>query len=231
MIIDINDYTNVVFFTGAGMSAESGVPTYRGEGGIWHKYNWEEYACQTAFEKDHEKVLEFHEVRRQAVGKCKPHDGHHFIKQIQDDRKGINIVTQNIDGMHQLTECKNVIELHGSLWRIRCDNCGVMIEDRNDTFESKKCSCGNYLRPDIVWFGDMLNMDVINYATSLIEVCDLFISIGTSGAVWPAAGFPQIAKDNGAYCIEINTEPTELSHLYDRVINSPASNLDQYFKI
>ena len=229
-MIKINDYTNVVFFTGAGMSAESGVPTYRGEGGIWHKYNWEEYACQSAFEKNPINVLEFHEVRRKAVGKCKPHKGHYFIKQVQA-LQNINIITQNIDGMHQSAGCKNVIELHGSLWRLRCDGCNNLIEDRNTTFKSKLCTCGKYLRPDIVWFGDMLNMDTINKAISIIESCDLFVSIGTSGAVWPAAGFPQIAKDNSAHCVEINTEPTDLSYIYDELINSPASKLEQYFKI
>ena len=213
------------------MSAESGVPTYRGEGGIWHKYNWEEYACQAAFERNPEKVLEFHELRRKTVGKCVPHAGHQFIADLQHLHENITIITQNIDGMHQKAGSSNVIELHGSLWRLRCDNCGNRIDDQGKRFKSKKCDCGNCLRPDIVWFGDMLIMDVVNSAISAVENCDLFISIGTSGVVWPAAGFPQSAKDNGAYCVEINPEPTELSYLFDEVINYQASEISKFLKV
>jgi len=228
MIIDINHYTNIVFFTGAGMSAESGVPTYRGEGGIWHKYNWEEYACQNAFKRTPKKVIDFHKVRREAVFQCKPHAGHHFICELQESHKNISIITQNIDVMHQRAGSKNVIELHGSLWRLRCDDCGKIIDDYNKSYTTIKCYCGKYLRPDIVWFGDMLNMSVINQASDLFEKCELFISIGTSGVVWPAAGFPQAAKSNGAYCVEMNTEKTELSYLFDEVINCKASEIGDY---
>ncbi len=228
MVIDIKNYNKIVFFTGAGMSAESGVPTYRGSGGIWHKYNWEEYACQEAFDRNPKKVLDFHEIRRKAILECQPHNGHKFISELQKSHKNITIVTQNIDGIHQRTGTENVIELHGSLWRLRCDDCGIVIEDFGESFNQKKCNCGNYLRPDIVWFGDMLNPQVIQKASVAIKQCDLFISIGTSGVVWPAAGFPQEAKNNGAYCIEINTEGTELSYLYDEVIIGQAGGLSKY---
>ncbi len=210
------------------MSAESGVPTYRGEGGVWHKYNWEEYACQAAFDQGPEKVLDFHEIRRKTVGKCVPHSGHNFISNAQKNSENVSIITQNIDGMHQKAGSDNVIELHGSLWRLRCDNCEKHIDDIGVQFKSKICDCGNYLRPDIVWFGDMLIMDVVN---SAIENCDLFISIGTSGVVWPAAGFPQSAKENGAHCVEINPEPTELSYLFDEVINCKASEIGKFLKV
>lgn len=231
MLINITDHKSVVFFTGAGMSAESGVPTYRGNGGIWHKYNWEEYACQHAFERNPIKVLDFHELRRKSVLECQPHEGHHFIAELQKSHDSITIVTQNIDGMHQRSGTKNVIELHGSLWRLRCDDCGITIEDIGESFANKKCKCGNYLRPDIVWFGDMLNPQVIQQASEAIQNCDLFISIGTSGVVLPAAGFPQEAKSNGAYCVEINTERTELSYLFDEVINSKASEINKQLSL
>ena len=225
MFIDIKKYNKIVFFTGAGMSAESGVPTYRGSGGIWHKYNWEEFACQEAFDRDPQKVLDFHKLRRKSVLECQPHDGHTYISEIQKSHENITIVTQNIDGMHQRAGTENVIELHGSLWRLRCDNCSIAIDDIGESFANKKCDCGNYLRPDITWFGDMLNSNVIQKASDEIQKCDLFISIGTSGVVWPAAGFPNEAKSNGAYCIEINTERTELSYLYDRVVIGKASEV------
>ena len=213
------------------MSAESGVPTYRGRGGIWHKYNWEEYACQQAFELNAVKVLDFHELRRKSVLRCQPHKGHKYITDLQKSHANVTVITQNIDGMHQRAGTDNVIELHGSLWRLRCDNCAIVIEDIGESFATKKCDCAKYLRPDIVWFGDMLNPQVIQKASQAIQNCDLFISIGTSGVVWPAAGFPQEAKNNGAYCVEINTERTEMSHLFDEVVICKASAINKYFRI
>lgn len=229
--IDPNEYQKIVFFTGAGMSAESGVPTYRGSGGIWHQYNWEEYACQQAFDRNPQKVLEFHELRRQAVLKCQPHAGHTIIAALENQHRGVGVVTQNIDGMHQRAGSRNVIELHGSLWRLRCPIHGVR-DDFGEKYERYECEiCGNWLRPDIVWFGDMLNDDVIRQASAAIEECDLFISIGTSGVVWPAAGFPKIAKDNGARCIEINPERSEMSSMYDETIRMAAGEaLPQLFR-
>ncbi len=231
MIIDLNHYNKIVFFTGAGMSAESGIPTYRGSGGIWHKYNWKEYACQDAFNRDPQQVLDFHELRRKSVLECETHKGHHFITETQKIYNDVIVVTQNIDGMHQRAGTKNVIELHGSLWRLRCDDCGIAVDDISESFTKKKCDCGKYLRPDIIWFEDMLNTQVMHQASGKIQECDLFISIGTSGVVWPAAGFPQEAKSNGAYCIEMNTEETELSYLFDEVINCRASEIGKYFII
>lgn len=221
-VIDPKQYRNIVFFTGAGMSAESGVPTYRGRGGVWKEYNWEEYACQDAFDHDPEKVLQFHELRRKSVLECEPHAGHHVIASLELSPSNIIVITQNIDGMHQRAGSKNVMELHGSLWRIRCPRHGVT-EDTSTTYQSYTCKdCGNWLRPDIVWFGDMLNQDITRMSMIAIAQCDLFISIGTSGVVWPAAGYPEIARNNGALCIEINPEPNPMSHLYDENIRKSA---------
>jgi NAD-dependent deacetylase len=220
--IQPGNYKSIVFFTGAGMSAESGVPTYRGRGGVWSQYRWEEYACQEAFDGDPEKVLKFHELRRRSVLACAPHEGHHVIAELEKRHPNVLVVTQNIDGMHQRAGSLNVTELHGSLWRMRCSAHGVF-EDIGEAYRSFKCEqCSQWLRPDITWFGDMLNQDVINEANLIIRQCDLFISIGTSGVVWPAAGFPKIARENGAYCIEINPEPNEMSHLYDTTIRDTA---------
>jgi NAD-dependent deacetylase len=231
MTIKPENFKNIVFFTGAGMSAESGVPTYRGRGGIWSQYNWEEYACQEAFDKDPEKVLKFHELRRKSVLACAPHAGHYSIADLEKRHPHVWVVTQNIDGMHQRAGNNNVIELHGSLWRLRCPSHGIS-EDIGETFKSFKCEhCGKWLRPDIIWFGDMLNHDVISEANIIIRQCNLFISIGTSGVVWPAAGFPKIARDNGAFCIEINPEPNEMSYLYNETIRETAGNaLPHLFK-
>lgn len=218
--IDRSNYRKIVFFTGAGMSAESGVPTYRGKGGIWKAYNFEEFACQKAFERDPQKVLRFHEIRRRAVLDCNPHEGHRVIAGME---RGV-VVTQNIDGMHQRAGSSDVIELHGSVWRLRCDRCGCIGEDFGREYATTRCSCGNWLRPDIVWFGDMLDKSVVEKAVGEIETCDLFISVGTSGTVWPAAGFPAIARDYGAYCVEINPEPSGTNG-YDRVICGTAASV------
>ena len=220
--IDPGQYTHIVFFTGAGMSAESGVPTYRGHGGIWSQYRWEEYACQEAFDADPEKVLKFHELRRAAVLACNPHAGHMVIAALEKKHQRITVVTQNIDGMHQRAGNRNVIELHGSLWRLRCPYDGIS-EDIGEKYKSYKCEkCGNCLRPDITWFGDVLDQGVMSGAIAAIRHCDLFVSIGTSGVVYPAAGFPRFAKENNAKCIEINPEANEMSFLYDEAIRDTA---------
>lgn len=222
-MMEPGDYQRIVFFTGAGMSAESGVPTYRGKGGVWNQYNWEEYACQRAFDRNPEKVLDFHEVRRKAVLECQPHQGHFIIAEVERSHPNVTVVTQNIDGMHQRAGSKAVEELHGSLWRVRCPNHGIS-EDFGETFKRRKCAhCDNWLRPDIVWFEDMLKQEVIQRALTAIGTCDLFISIGTSGVVYPAAGFPNYAKENNALCIEINPEASPQSGLYDRHLREAAS--------
>lgn len=230
-MINPNDYGRIVFFTGAGMSAESGVPTYRGRGGIWHHYNYEDYACESAFNRDPEKVLKFHEIRREAVLGCNPHLGHMIISQLEKSHPHVTIVTQNIDGMHQRAGSRNVIELHGSLWRVRCPSHGIR-EDISETYQTYKCrECNCWLRPDIVWFGDMLNREIIRSAMTAIAACDLFIGIGTSGVVYPAAGFPSIARENDALCIEINPEATPMSDNYHRHIRASAGRaLTDLFK-
>jgi NAD-dependent deacetylase len=215
--IDPGRYRRIVFFTGAGMSAESGVPTYRGKGGVWSAYDWKTYACEHAFLDDPGRVLDFHEKRREAVLACQPHAGHLAIAAVRDSW----IVTQNIDGMHQRAGSRNVVELHGSLWRLRCMGCGFHQEDFSSVYASRRCACGHWLRPDIVWFGDMLDGHVMKQAAGLIADADLFVSVGTSGTVWPAAGFPDLARKNGAFLIEINPEPSSGMD-YDLVIRQPA---------
>lgn len=219
------DFEHIVFFTGAGMSAESGIPTYRGSGGVWSSYRWEEYACQDAFDADPEKVLRFHELRRKSVLACSPHAGHGAVARIEDSHPRVTVVTQNIDGMHQRAGSRRVLELHGSLWRLRCPEHGIR-EDMGETFRRYRCeSCGNWLRPDITWFGDMLDSFVMGQAVQAVRSCDLFISVGTSGVVWPAAGFPQAARDAGARCIEINPEASEMSSLYHDSIRGKAGEV------
>ncbi len=230
--IKLNEYKKVVFFTGAGMSKESGIPTYRGKGGTWEEYNYKDYACESAFKKNPDHVLDFHELRRKEAKSCEPHVGHQVVSSVEKNHSDVTIVTQNIDGMHQRAGSNNVIELHGSLWRVRC-GCSGTREDMGETYEYRKCpKCSNWLRPDIIWFEDMLDHEVYTKATDIISNSDLFISIGTSALVYPAAGLPMTAKMNGARCIEINIDQTEISTLYhDNLIGKAGDILPKLFPI
>jgi NAD-dependent deacetylase len=213
--IDLSDRERIVFFTGAGLSAESGVPTYRGDGGIWQKYNYEDYACQRAFLRDPVKVWEWHEERRRFLSECAPNRAHEIVGAVQAELPATRIVTQNIDGLHQLGGAGDVIELHGNIWRLRCEREGKIHEDRLVPLESHHCACGEWLRPDIVWFEDPLDMETVQEAIEAIAACDCLISIGTSGSVYPAAELPFLARRAGALMVEINTEETQLSPYFD----------------
>jgi NAD-dependent deacetylase len=209
------EYGRIVFFTGAGMSAESGVPTYRGRGGIWGQYDWEAFACQRAFDADAQKVLDFHEQRRAKVLVCEPHAGHRHLAQLQRARGGIAVVTQNTDGLHSRAGVRDVVELHGSLWRLRCPRHGAHEDLGAGPYARRDCpECGAALRPDIVWFEDPVDARVFARADRLIRDCDTFVAVGTSAVVWPAAGLIQRARDAGARLIEINVDDTGLSGLF-----------------
>lgn len=204
------------------MSAESGVPTYRGKGGTWTKYNFEEYACQDAFKRDPEKVWAFHNKRREAVSKCQPHAGHDLLVKWESSFDDLTIVTQNIDGMHQKAGSSVVHELHGSLWELICQTTGRLVKNADVPLQELQTEYG-YWRPNIVWFGDTL--DPVNIANALEAIvnCDLLVSIGTSGVVYPAAQFPLEARKAGAKLVEINPLETTLSSQYDLCLRGSAS--------
>ncbi len=221
--ISLSQYERVVFFTGAGMSAESGVPTYRGRGGIWAQYRWEEYACQDAFDADPDKVLAFHQQRRGRVLACQPHAGHSHLAALQGAHPGLSIVTQNTDGMHQRASARDVVELHGSLWRLRCARHGRIEDLAAAEYARRACAeCGATLRPDITWFADSVNAAVFARAQRLIEQAQLFVAVGTSGIVYPAAGLVPLAARGSARMIEINPDQTELSGLFAEHVREPA---------
>ncbi|MCD4654002.1 NAD-dependent deacylase [bacterium] len=222
-ILNINDFKKIVFFTGAGISAECGIPTYRGQGGIWHEYRYEDYACQRAFINNPEKVWEFHDKRRSSVAECEPADGHRIIAGIESRKPETIVITQNIDGMHQRAGSRNVLELHGSMWRVRCDKDNSITENFDVPLKNKRCACGSYLRPDIVWFEDPMKQDVIEKAIQAVEDCDLLITIGTSAMVFPAAQIPFIAIQRQIKTIEINIEPTPMTEYYSVFLQGTAS--------
>lgn len=221
----LKDFQKIVFFTGAGMSAQSGVPTYRGAGGIWGSYDYETCACASAFARDPEHVWAFHNFRRELVSGCEPNAGHAKIAEVQRGRS-VTVVTQNIDGLHQLAGSERVLELHGSLWQVRCDECGWRDEGRESPLHELRCpECDAYKRPNIVWFGDQLFLDVVTAAQEALAGCDLLVSVGTSAVVYPAAQLPLVARRAGAVLVEINPEETPLSEIYDVHLRGPATEM------
>lgn len=209
--------TKVVVLTGAGISAESGVPTFRGEEGLWKKFRPEELATFDAFMANPELVWEWYQFRRKIVEDIKPNPGHLALVDFQSYFDNFDLITQNVDGLHHTAGSKNVIELHGNIRRNKCIQCGKKYESLEGTTEGipPKCPCGGNIRPDVVWFGEMLPQDAINYAFAVSSECDLFFSVGTSAVVHPAASLPLIAKRAGAYVVEVNISPTEISCLVD----------------
>ncbi len=220
----MKNFQHIVFFTGAGLSVESGIPTYRGQGGVWENYNYQEYACQEAFARDPEKVWDFHDKRRAMIKNCAPNAAHKIIARVQQQHPHTTIITQNIDGLHQRAGAQNIIELHGSIWRLHCPENGNIVENFETTIKQRKCGTNSWWRPDIVWFGDPLREATIKAALNALQQCDLFLCIGTSAVVYPAAQMPQIAIDNGAETIEINPEETAISTLFTRRMRTSASH-------
>jgi len=218
-------FERIVFFTGAGLSAECGLPTYRGKGGLWGSYNYEDYACQRAFDRDPERVWEFHDQRRRVMGAAEPSLAHRIIAALPHSGPRVTVVTQNIDGLHQRAGSEDVIELHGSLWRVRCACPGSPHPNAEVPIGARACPrCGAWRRPDVVWFEDPLSIDSIRAAIEALAACDLLVSIGTSGVVYPAAELPRVARESGAVCIEVNPEPTPVSGWYGIHVREAASD-------
>ena len=207
----IKDSKKIVIVTGAGISKESGIPTFRGSNGLWRKYDPMKLATIDAFNQNPVLVWEWYEERRANILTAKPNAGHYAISELEK-YKDVTILTQNIDGLHQRAGSKTVLELHGNIIRTKCTVCNFK-ENLRVSFETlpPKCNCGNILRPDVVWFGEELPHDVWREAISQAQNCDLMLIVGTSLVVSPANSLPLYAKQNGAKLIEINPEKTPMS--------------------
>jgi NAD-dependent deacetylase len=216
---------DVAVLTGAGMSAESGVPTFRGKDGFWETESVEELATPEGFARDPAKVWRWYEARRRQMASCVPNAGHRVLAEYEALHPGTRVITQNIDGLHQSAGSRNVVELHGALFRVRCVRDGTTTEDRRVPLPDipPRCGCGALLRPDVVWFGEMLPPEAIAEAAGAAARAALFLVIGTSALVYPAAGLPAIASGAGAWVVEINPEPTPISETMDEVIRGPAA--------
>jgi NAD-dependent deacetylase len=207
---------NVTCLTGAGISAESGIPTFRGADGLWKKFRPEELAKIDAFLANPQLVWEWYRFRRDSMAQSLPNAGHRALAQWQAKIGSFHLITQNVDGLHQKAGSHDVVELHGNIWRDRCLDCGRR-RDASTALEPgvPRCACGGTMRPDVVWFGEALPEEALDQASTWAEECELFLSVGTSAVVQPAAGLPMLAKRNGACLLEVNPEPTPLSGAAD----------------
>lgn len=211
----------IVVLTGAGISAESGVPTFRGKEGLWGKFRPEELATMDAFMANPEIVWEWYNWRRELMGKVQPNLGHVAITELEKLSDEFTLITQNVDGLHKLAKTQNILELHGNIYRNKCASCNKIIDETIDIQpeDIPSCQkCGGKIRPDVVWFGEMLDEQIIKQAFSDSENAEIFFLVGTSAVVHPAASLPVAAKQKGALLIEINMEETPLTPIADYFI-------------
>jgi len=216
---------SIVAFTGAGVSAESGVPTFRGTDGIWSKLKPEELASMNAFLKNPGMVWEWYAHRKKIMSGITPNPGHNALVRMENLAPSFALITQNIDNLHRRAGSRRIYELHGNIERNYCMKCGAAYGSEFTVAENRLplCpSCGGLVRPDVVWFGEMLPEDEWNASVRAAEGADLFMSIGTSAAVYPAASLPLIARRSGAYIVEINPEPTPLTPQADEFLQGPS---------
>ena len=221
---------SVLVLTGAGVSAESGVPTFRGGGQttVWKGLPFDQISSTEMLERDLQAVWEWFDYRREKLQALKPNPAHQALARWQDSFERLTLVTQNIDGLHQKAGSRDVIELHGNIWRARCINCELRISLLEEV--SKECppicpGCGSHMRPDVVLFGEMLPTGAFEMGVNEAERCDLCFVVGTSAVVYPAAALPEVARSAGAYIVEVNPEPTPLSHLCDTVLQGKAGEI------
>ena len=200
--------SRVAVLTGAGVSAESGIPTFRSNGGYWQEHRLEDLATPEGFARDPKFVWTWYEERRRGMAKARPNAGHEALAEMERRVASFTLITQNIDGLHDRAGSRNVIKLHGDIWNVRCLKCGKERVERSELNElPPHCECGGMLRPGVVWFGEMLPEGAIERASAAVQSADVLIVAGTSAQVYPAAGLIPIART----VVEINPEETEFS--------------------
>ena len=207
---------SIVVLTGAGVSAESGVPTFRGPEGLWREFRPEDLATAEAFARDPRLVWEWYDWRRQKIAPAEPNLGHYALVTLEKRAPEFTLITQNVDGLHAKAGSRNLLEIHGSLWRTRCCSCHERRENREAPLARipPRCPCEGLLRPDVVWFGEPLPLDLLRRATRALDACDLLLVVGTSGLVQPAASLGERVLARGVPVVEVNAEPTPQSASY-----------------
>jgi NAD-dependent deacetylase len=220
---------SVVVLTGAGMSAESGVPTFRGRSGLWNNFRPEELATPQAFSARPHLVWEWYAWRREKIAKAEPHAGHVALAELEQCAEEFHLITQNVDGLHERAGNKNVVRLHGNIWETACTHCGLRQENRDVPLSviPPHCDCEEQalLRPGVVWFGEVLPAESWAAAERAVQGADLFLVVGTSAVVYPAAGLISMAQLYGAHTVEINPQETPMSEQMDVRLEGTAAEL------
>lgn len=214
--------SDVAVLTGAGVSAESGIPTFRSNGGFWQQYRFEDLATPEAFARNPEFVWTWYEERRRAIARARPNAGHEALAEMEKRMAVFTLITQNVDGLHDLAGSKNVIRLHGDIWTVRCLKCGKeRIERAELNSLPPRCQCGGMLRPGVVWFGEAMPEGAMERAMAAVRTADVLIVAGTSAQVYPAAGLIPLARKS----IEINPEETAFSSEVTFSIRGPSAEI------
>lgn len=217
----------VIVLTGAGISAESGVPTFRGEDGLWQGFRATDLATPQAFARDPKLVWNFYNWRRQLLAPLQPNPAHTALVTLEEKIPHFSLITQNIDDLHRKAGSKNLIEMHGNIWIVRCTRCQEVTRNEEVPLpELPSCpECGGLLRPQVVWFGEQLDPDILERAFAATRSCDTMLVVGTSAVVQPAASLAIIAKEQGARVVEVNLEPTVYTHQLDLALQGKAGEL------
>jgi NAD-dependent deacetylase len=223
----LRDARRVLVLTGAGISAESGVPTFRGAEGLWRQYRPEDLATADAFERDPRLVWEWYDWRRQRIAAAEPNAAHHALVALEARAPEFLLATQNVDGLHARAGSRRVRLLHGSLWHLRCIGCRRTTEDLRPSLPElpPRCACGSLCRPDVVWFGEALPRDVLYEAFAAAGKADVVLVVGTSSVVYPAAALPEAARAAGAFIIEVNPEETPLTRVASASLRGTAARV------
>jgi NAD-dependent deacetylase len=217
----------LVVLTGAGISAESGIPTFRGPEGLWRTFRPEELATPQAFARNPQLVWEWYDWRREKIAQARPNPGHEALVRLESLIPEFLLLTQNVDGLHRLAGSRRLLEIHGSIWEVRCLTCGVVKEDRRVPLPLlPHCeACGGPLRPNVVWFGEALDPGVLRQAEAALTRCQVVLVVGTSAVVQPAASMALWARRSGAQVVEINPDSTPLTAHCDFTLSGKAAEV------
>ncbi len=218
---------SITVLTGAGISADSGVPTFRGVEGLWRNFRAEDLATPEAFDRDPRLVWEWYNWRRELIATKKPNPAHEAIAELERRCAQFWLITQNVDGLHRTAGSQRLSEIHGNIWMVRCTACGQVTENRDVPIHILPIcrDCRNLLRPHIVWFGESLAEEDLQRSYTALQASDLCLVIGTSGVVYPAAGFASIAKEAGAFVAEINLDQTPQTDLVNLSLQGRAKDI------